>query len=196
MNHTVNVLHRQQIFKRFVFQIDELKLQHERYDGSMSAEITRLVLNRGDSVAMLLHDPETDEVLLCEQFRAPTIDKGPGWLMELPAGVVEAGEDPEECARREAIEEVGYSPKVLRKIACVYLSPGGSSERICVYYAEVSLSDQIGAGGGLIEEGEDIRLLRMPVADVIAKAEAGEIDDAKTLIAVQWLQLKKTTGGL
>jgi len=47
MDRTVNIIHRQEIFKRFVFRIDELKLQHERFDGTMSAEITRLVLNRG-----------------------------------------------------------------------------------------------------------------------------------------------------
>jgi len=190
MNRTVNILHREQVFKRFVFRIDELKLQHERFDGTMSAEITRLVLNRGDSVAMLLHDPAKNDLLLCEQFRAPTLDKDTGWLLELPAGVVEDGEDPEECARREAVEETGFSPRKLERIACVYLSPGGSSERIFVYYAEVALSDQIGAGGGLVEEGEDIGLIRMPVEEAIAKARAGEIQDAKTLIGIQWLELR------
>ena len=80
MNHTVKIIQREQVFKRFVFRIDELKLQHERYDGTMSAEITRLVLNRGDSVAMVLHDPKRNEILMCEQFRAPTIDKDQdGW---------------------------------------------------------------------------------------------------------------------
>jgi ADP-ribose pyrophosphatase len=187
MNRIVNVIQRQEVFHRFVFRIDELKLQHERYDGSMSAEISRLILNRGDSVAMLLHDSESRQLLFCEQFRAPTLDKGPGWLLEVPAGMLEAGEDPEECARREAIEETGFSPRTLRKIACVYLSPGGSSERIHLFYAEVSLSDKIGAGGGLVEEGEDIRLIRMPTAEAIARAAKGEIEDAKTLIAIQWL---------
>jgi nudix-type nucleoside diphosphatase (YffH/AdpP family) len=191
MKRTVRVVSRQEIFHRFVFRIDEVKLQHERYDGSMSAEITRLILNRGDSVAMLLHDPENHQLLMCEQFRAPTLDKGPGWLIEVPAGVVETGEDPEECARREAIEETGYSPKTLQRIGCVYLSPGGSSERIHLYYAEVALSDKIAAGGGLLEEGEDIRLILMPVAEALAKAAKGEIEDAKTLIAIQWLALRQ-----
>ena len=191
MKKIINIIQRQQIFHRFVFRIDELKLQHERYDGTMSAEITRLVLDRGDSVAMLLHDPEKDCILFCEQFRAPTLDKDSGWLVEVPAGVLESGEDPAECARRETVEETGYAPRLLRRIACVYLSPGASSERIHLFYAEVSLADQIGAGGGLPEEGEDIRLIQLPVVEALAKATAGEIQDAKTLIAIQWFGLQR-----
>jgi nudix-type nucleoside diphosphatase (YffH/AdpP family) len=188
----IKIIQRQQIFHRFVFRIDELKLQHERYDGTMSAEITRLVFDRGDSVAMLLHDPEKDCLLLCEQFRAPTLDKDSGWLVEVPAGVLESGEDPAECANRETIEETGYAPRLLRRIACVYLSPGASSERIHLFYAEVSLGDQIGTGGGLMEEGEDIRLIQLPVEEAFAKATAGEIQDAKTLIAIQWFGLQRS----
>jgi nudix-type nucleoside diphosphatase (YffH/AdpP family) len=186
----INIIQRRQIFHRFVFRIDELKLQHERYDGTMSPEITRLVLDRGDSVAMLLHDPEKDSILLCEQFRAPTLDKDSGWLVELPAGMLESGEDPAECARRETVEETGYAPRSLRRIACVYLSPGGSSERIHLFYAKVSLADEIGPSGGLTEEGEDIRLIQLPVREALAKAAAGEIQDAKTLIAIQWFELQ------
>jgi ADP-ribose pyrophosphatase len=189
MDRTVNIIERHEIFRRFVFRIDEIKLRHERYDGSMSAEITRLVLNRGDSVAMLLHDGANQTILMCEQFRAPTLAKGPGWLMELPAGMIDGDEDPAESARREAVEETGYSPRSLVKIGCVYLSPGGSSERIHIFYAEVSLADKIAAGGGLLEEGEDIRLILMPAAEAIAKAKNGEIEDAKTLLAIQWLML-------
>ena len=174
-----------------MFRIDELKLQHERYDGTMSREITRLIFERGDSVAMLLHDSEKESILLCEQFRAPTLEKDSGWLVELPAGVLEAGEDPAECANRETMEETGFAPKSLRRIACFYLSPGGSSERIHLYYVEVSLADQIGAGGGLAAEGEDIRLIQLPVKEAFAQAAAGEIHDAKTLIAIQWLELQR-----
>ena len=182
MNRTVNIFHRQEVFHEFVFRIDEVRLRHARFDGTMSAEITRLVLNRGDSVAMLLHDAELQVVLLCEQFRLPAYDKGPGWLLEVPAGMVDGDEDPVEAARRESIEETGYAPREFKRIGCVYLSPGGSSERIHLYYAEVSLGDKIAAGGGLVSEGEDIRLVLMPVAEAIAEARKGEIDDAKTLI--------------
>jgi nudix-type nucleoside diphosphatase (YffH/AdpP family) len=189
MNRTVEILQRREVFKKF-FRIEEVTLRHELYNGSMSAEMTRLILDRGDSVAMLLCDPEKQTVLLCEQFRVPTYDKGPGWLLELPAGTLEQGEDAEECARREAMEETGYSVKSFRRITSVYLSPGGSSERIHIFYGEVSMSDRLGAGGGVLAENEDIRLISMPVAEAIAKARDGQIQDAKTLIGLQWLELK------
>jgi ADP-ribose pyrophosphatase len=191
MRRDVHVLQNREVFNRFVFRIEELTLRHERFDGSMSDDIVRLVLNRGDSVALLLTDVENSYVLLCEQFRAPTCEKGPGWLLELPAGMLEKGEDAAECARRETMEEIGYSVRDLNRIACVYLSPGGSSERIHIFHADVTAKDAVAEGGGLKEEGEDIRLVRMPVADALAKARNGEIQDAKTLIGLQWLELAR-----
>ena len=182
MDRTVNIIHREEVFRKFVFRIDQVRLRHRRFDGTMSDEITRLVLNRGDSVAMLLHDASRQQILLCEQFRLPAYEKGPGWLLELPAGMIDGDEDPREAARRESVEEVGYSPRTLERIGCVYLSPGGSSERIHLFYAEVSLEDQIAKGGGLVSEGEDIRLVLMPAAEAIRRARVGEIDDAKTMI--------------
>jgi ADP-ribose pyrophosphatase len=190
MEKSIKIFHRAPIFKRAIFQIDEVVLQHQRFDGSMSGEITRLILNRGDSVAILLLDRSDGTLLFCEQFRAPTIDEGSGWLLELPAGMIDHEENWEACARREILEELGYSVGTLRRIASVYLSPGGSSERIQIFFAEVSAADAIAQGGGLLEEGEDIRLVRMPFAEALEKAHRGEIDDAKTLIALQWLELE------
>jgi ADP-ribose pyrophosphatase len=190
MEKTVKIVHRTPVFKRAIFQIDELVLEHQRFDGSMSGEVTRLILNRGDSVAVLLLDRADSTVLLCEQFRAPTLDEGSGWLLELPAGMIDREEDREACARREILEELGYSIGALRRIASVFLSPGGSSERIHVFFAEVSGTRAIAQGGGLREEGEDIRLVRVPLAEAMEKARRCEIDDAKTLIALQWLELE------
>jgi len=190
MNRTVEILQRREVFKKF-FRIEEVTLRHELFNGSMSAEMTRLILDRGNSVAMLLYDPENQTVLLCEQFRLPTYEQGPGWLLELPAGTLERGENAEECARREAMEETGYAVKSLRRIACVYLSPGGSSEKIYIFYGEVSTTDRLGKGGGVLAEDEDIRLISMPMAEAFAKARDGQIQDAKTLIGLQWLELQQ-----
>lgn len=193
MERRVHILSRTEIFRRAIFRIDELRLQHERYDGSMSAPITRLVLNRGDSVAILLHDPARRMVVLCEQFRPPTLDHGVGWLLELPAGMVEPGEPPEACARREVVEETGYPLTRIDHVATAYLSPGGSSERVHIFHAEVSVRDDAPLTAGLAGEGEDIRVVGLEVDDAFAKAKAGEIIDAKTLVALQWLELRLRT---
>lgn len=189
MDHRIEILQRKTVFNRFVFRIDELQLRHELYDGSMGAQITRLVLERGDSVAVLPHDPDAGVVLLCEQFRVPTVAQGPGWLAEIPAGVLEEGESSETCARRETLEETGHEIEALTRIATVYPSPGGSSERIHVFYGQIALRPDAPDTAGVANEGEDIRILRLAVDDALAKVRAGELQDAKTVIALQWLEL-------
>ena len=188
MDRYVKIIQRETVFHRFIFRIDEVQLQHERFDGSMGPQIVRLVLERGDSVAILPHDPVNRVVLLCEQFRLPTITHGSGWLMEIPAGILEVGEDPESCARRETIEETGYSVEALDTITTVYLSPGGSSERIHIFRGVIALRADAADTAGVESEGEDIRIVRMPVDEAFAKARSGELVDAKTVIALQWLE--------
>lgn len=189
MDRRVRVIQRRNVFDGF-FRIEEVQLEHERYDGSTTGPITRLIFHRGDAVAVLLHDPAKRSVLLCEQFRTPTVDNGPGWLVELPAGVIEHGEDPETCARREMPEETGYEVTTLQRIATIYPSPGGSSERIHIFYAPISFRDDAKQTGGLASEGEDIKLMTLPDEQAIAQARDGRILDAKTMIALQWLALR------
>src|SRR5262249_52373328 len=132
-------------------------------------------------------------VIFTEQFRYPAYEKGPGWLLEIPAGTIEDGEtdDPRVTLRRELMEEIGYEVMQFRKIASFYVSPGATSERIHLYYAAASPTDQKGKGGGLAAEGEDIRTVVMSVADALKKIESGEIVDAKTIIGLQWLQSQR-----
>lgn len=189
MSLRIEICKRKIIFERAFFRIEEMRLRHERFDGSMGAPITRLVLERGDSVAVLPHDPAAGMVLLCEQFRAPTVGRGPGWMSEIPAGILEQDEAIEACARRETQEEIGHAVEALTHIATVYLSPGGSSERVHIFYGRIVLSPDAPDTAGVVKEGEDIRILRIPVDTALARLRAGEIQDAKTTIALQWLEL-------
>lgn len=194
MDRRVDILQRKELFHRAIFRIDEVRLQHERFDGSMTPPLTRLILDRGDSVAVLAHDPVNHTVLLCEQFRPPTLAGGPGWLLEIPAGMIEGGEDAETCARRETMEETGHSANALTPIATAYLSPGGSSERVHIFYAAIESRAAVSDTGGVGHEGEDIRIVRLPVHEAFAKMRNGELLDAKTIIALQWLELEQTRG--
>lgn len=189
MNRRIEVSQRKTVFQQFIFRIDELQLRHELHDGSMGAQITRLVLERGDSVAVLPHDPAAGVVLLCEQFRAPTVARGPGWLTEIPAGMLEEGESSEACARRETMEETGHEIGALTWIATVYPIPGGSSERIHVFCGRIALRPDAPETAGVASEDEDIRVLPVPVEEALRRMRAGEIQDAKTMIALQWLEL-------
>jgi nudix-type nucleoside diphosphatase (YffH/AdpP family) len=189
MTRRVEVLSRETVFKNF-FRIIQARLRFERYDGTMSDEVTRLVFERGDSVAALVHDQEADTLTFTEQFRYPTVEKGPGWLLEIPAGSVEDGEEPAQTMRRELEEEIGCRVETLTPIHSFYVSPGGTSERIHLFYALVTPAHYVSEGGGLASEHENIRVVTMPVKDAFAQMWAGQMHDAKTLIALQWLHLR------
>lgn len=189
MKKRIELIGTKEVFRRAFFRVVEARFRFERYDGTMSAEVVRLDLDRGDSVAALVHDSGDDTVVLTEQFRYPTYQKGPGWVMELPAGVLQTGEDPEQAIRREIVEEVGYAVARVEPIAKFYASPGGTSERILLFYARVTRSDRVTSGGGLESEGEDIRAVKLPVSDAMQALRDGTIVDAKTIIALQWLAL-------
>ena len=194
MKRRVDIVSETDVFEKLIFRIIEGRLRFERFDGSMSEEIVRLKLDRGDSVAAVLHDEDDDTVVLTEQFRYPTHDKGPGWLLELPAGVVDADEQPEQCMRREIVEEVGYEVSSIEPIYKFYVSPGGTSERILLFYARVTPSARVSNGGGVASEGEDIRTTHLSVDDAIERVRNQEIVDAKTIIGLQWLDLNRRLG--
>ena len=102
--------------------------------------------------------------------------------------MIERGETPEEAIQREIHEETGYKADQVEHISTFYVSPGGSSERIMLYYAAVSGAGPSDGYGGLASENEDIKLIEIPVADAFGQLRRGEIADAKTIIALMWLE--------
>ncbi|MBV9689741.1 MAG: NUDIX hydrolase [Ktedonobacteraceae bacterium] len=175
------------IFNDF-FKIQEVILRFLRFDGQMSKPVRRLVFERGDAVAAIILNRHTQKVILINQFRYPTYEKGPGWIYEVVAGILETNEKPEEAMRREITEEIGYKCSDLTHIATFYVSPGGTSERIFLYYAEVSDADRVSAGGGLASENEDIQLIELSLLELWEALDTATIVDAKTIIAATWLR--------
>ena len=182
----VEVRSRRRLMDDF-FKVDEAEVSFERADGSMTPPARRLVFERGDSVAAVVYHRESDSLLFAEQFRYPTVDKGPGWLLEVVAGMIDAGESPEAALSREIEEELGFALTTCEPIATFFVSPGGSSERIWLYYAEVTEAGRVGAGGGVAAELEDIRIVRMSAAAAKDALRQGSLADAKTIIGLQWL---------
>jgi len=173
-----------------VFTIQEATVRFQKFNGEMSQPVHRMVFERGDSAAALIFNRDTQKVLLINQFRYPTYEKGPGWIIEVVAGVVNEHEQPDETIRREILEEIGYEVRSdLIPIATFYVSPGGTSERITLYYVEVGDADHVAQGGGLVAEHEDIELVAMTLPDLKHSVEQGKLLDAKTLIAAQWFLL-------
>jgi nudix-type nucleoside diphosphatase (YffH/AdpP family) len=187
----VEIYEKRRVFDGF-FKIDEVKLRYERFNGTMAPVATRLCFERGDSVAAVILDTDNQEIILVNQFKYPSFEKGPGWITELIAGMIDEGETPEVAIRRELIEETGYRAAKLEYVSTFYVSPGGSSERIVLFYAEVDASDKVAKGGGLRSEGEDIKLVRFPIQEVGRILSTNEIMDAKTMIGLMWLSQRWT----
>jgi len=181
-----------------VFKLDRAVLCYEKFDGQLSDEVSRLVFERGDSVAVMLYDRDQDSVILVKQFRYPVYvrEKDMGWLLETVAGVVDRDRTPDEVARAETVEEAGYSLEELEHVATFYPSPGACSERIHLYLGYVSAANRVGPGGGRLGESEDIQVQEMPLDEALHLVRQGAIRDATTIIALQHLALRhKQTEG-
>ena len=185
-NNDVDIEARETCYQGF-FRMDRLRLRHGRFDGGWTPTLTREVLLRGLAVAVVPYDPVRDEVVLIEQFRAGALVAGePAWMVEIVAGMAHEGEDPEAVARRESVEETGLEIGAMEPIARFMPSPGGSSEVVQIYVGRV---DADGAGGyhGVEDEGEDIRVFRLPADEAFGMLDDGRIDTAITLVGLYWL---------
>jgi ADP-ribose diphosphatase len=189
MNRSVTIIGEREIGRVASFRLVETRLQHERYDGTMSGELVRATFERGDSAAAVLHDVTNNMVLLVEQFRYAAWKNGMGWILELPAGMVETDDanNPEMTMKHEVLEETGYTVISLKHLTTFYLSPGASTERLFLFYGTIQPLDKVALGGGNAQEGEDIRTFLVPLGAALNKIFSGEIVDAKTIIGLQWL---------
>jgi ADP-ribose pyrophosphatase len=181
---------RETCFKGF-FKIDRFELRHKLFTGGWSDVIEREIFIRADATCVLPYDPMEGTVVLLEQFRAPIMGQNQSpWLVELVAGMNEAGEIPENVATREAKEEADLELLELEPIMEYLVSPGGSTEKVYLYCAKV---DSLGVGGihGLEEENEDIKVHVVSFESAIEMLNSGQINNAAAIISLQWLALNK-----
>jgi ADP-ribose pyrophosphatase len=173
------------------FKVVRYFFRHSLHEGGMSGVISREVFERGQAGAVLLYDPDRDEVVLIRQFRAGSYIAGHHpWTWEAVAGIIEQGESAEEMVRREAVEEAGLEVGEMLPIQNVMLTPGACSESCQIFVGRVDTSK---AGGvfGLASEGEDILVKVLPFAEAYAMVERNEVDNAVGVIALQWLALHR-----
>ncbi|EPU0990897.1 ADP-ribose diphosphatase [Cronobacter turicensis] len=184
----VEIIAREKLYRGF-FSLDLYRFRHRLFNGEMSGEVRREIFERGHAAVLLPFDPVRDEVVLIEQIRIAAFDTSDTpWLLELVAGMIEPGETVEEVARREAEEEAGLSVGRVKKFMSYLASPGGTSERLSLLVGEV---DAMTAQGihGLADENEDIRVHVVSREQAYQWVEEGRIDNAASVIALQWLQL-------
>jgi ADP-ribose pyrophosphatase len=188
----VEILEREKIYNAFL-QVDRIGLKHRLYEGGWSNRIVRELSVRDEAVGVLLFDPADNKIVLVRQFRIGAInDEASPWLLELVAGMVGNNEELEDVARRETQEESNCQIIELIKICDYYSSPGVSDEKVTLFCGKVDASN---AGGiyGLAEENEDIEVVVMSYDDAQEALNSGAINNAMSIIALQWLAFNKKT---
>ncbi|NIL16241.1 GDP-mannose pyrophosphatase NudK [Pseudomonas sp. AN3A02] len=175
------------VLKKYTFDL-------RRRDGSWQSQ-TREIYDRGNGATILLYNRERRTVLLIRQFRMPTFVNGyHGYLIESAAGLLDNA-SPEERIRLEAEEETGYRVGHVEKIYSAFMSPGSVTERIHFFIGEYQPSDRVSDGGGLEDEGEDIEVLELGFEAALAMVESAEIVDGKTIMLLQYLELRMLKEG-
>ena len=184
----VEIIDKTTAFRGF-FTINTYQIRHRLYNGGWTGSVTREMFERGHAAVVLPYCLKTDQLVLIEQFRLGALPtRSSPWLLEAVAGMFGPNESPEEVVRREAMEEAGLTLGRLEPMLSYLSSPGGTTERIYLYLGEIVGEVHPGIFG-LAEEQEDIKVHLMPRTEALALLESGEIDNAASVIALQWLSL-------
>ncbi len=171
------------------FKLAAMKMTHRRFDGGFNRDLPREVLVGVDAALLLPYDAARDRVLMIEQFRTAPARRGDNnpWTLEPVAGIVDAGETPEDAARRETEEEAGLALKGMEKMFAFYASPGSNTDYFHCFLGLADLPDDHAQFGGLDVEGEDIRLHLVNRADALRLIETGEITAGPLVAMLLWL---------
>lgn len=164
---------------------------YRRKDGTWVQQM-RESYDRGNGAAILLYNNDKDTVVLIRQFRMPSFLNGndTGMLIETCAGLLDDN-DPDTCIIKEVFEETGYRIDKVEKVMQAYMSPGAVTEIVHLYLGEYTDQMKENIGGGLVDEHEEIEVLELPFSEALNMIITGEIIDAKTIILLQHLALRK-----
>lgn len=187
------VVHGQSADHAGYFVTETVELQHPRFTGGLSDTITREVFVAADAAIVLPYDPVRDRVLLVEQFRMGPWRRGARypWMLEPVAGRVDPGETPEDCVRREAVEEAGIALREVIEIGTGYPTPGYSTEYFYIFCGICDLPDGIEGHHGEEEENEDIRTHVLDWGRAEGLLSSGEANNIPLVLALTWLSRER-----
>jgi len=188
MNHSKTLLH------EGFLRVYRYEFEVEKHQGG-ARRIWWEVMERGNAVAVLGHDPKRDEIVLANEFRPGALVAGEyAYRDNLVAGTIEDGETALGAAVREMQEETGLvlsDPLLIHSGA--YVSSGGTSEKISLVYGTIDTSSAAGVHG-IAAENEDILTVVVSAKVFIERVRSGDINDLKTLVAGYWFAERHATG--
>jgi GDP-mannose pyrophosphatase NudK len=172
------------------YTLKKITYEFLKNDGTLQTQ-SREAYDRGNGATILLYNKEFKTVILTRQFRLPSFINGnpTGMLIEACAGLLDK-DNPEDCIKRETEEETGYKIKDVTKIFEAYMSPGSVTEILFFFVAEYTKLMKVHDGGGVEHEQEDIEVLEITFDKAMLMVEDGHIKDAKTIMLLQYVQLK------
>lgn len=175
-------------YRRF-FAIEEYDLSHRQFAGGFGPVLDREAFVSVDAAVVLPYDPIRDRVLVIEQFRVGPFARGDSnpWLIEPIAGRIDAGETPEDAARREALEEAGLALGPLLPAPSFYPTPGAKTEYLYCFIGLADIPDAERQLGGVADEGEDIRAHLLSFDELMALLDSGEADNGPLVVLALWL---------
>lgn len=151
----------------------------------------RYVEDHGRAVVVLPYNPAKKTALLVTMPRAALRFAGGADVLEAPAGILEPGEAPADCARRELVEEAGLDVSDLEPAGSVWVSPGTTTEQVDLFLVSYDDAQRTGAGGGLESENENITVVEMGLDALWDTCHGDAPADAKTRILVETLRLRR-----
>jgi len=193
MNKNVRILQTEVLSDNW-YTLRKIVYEYKTNDGNWHQQ-SREAYDRGDGAVILLYNKESRSVILTRQFRMATFLNGnaDGMMVEACAGLLDQ-DSPEDCIRREALEETGYHIVEIEKAFEAYMSPGSVTELIHFYTAVYTPAMKTGNGGGLAHEQEDIEVLEIPFEDALAMIDKGIIKDGKTIMLLQYARIQGLLG--
>ncbi|MBX2882607.1 MAG: NUDIX domain-containing protein [Granulosicoccus sp.] len=183
----IRVLRRQLLSDEWA-RLEQVKFDYLRSDGTWQTQ-QREIYHRGHGAAILLYNLNLSTIVLTRQFRFPAWEiDGQGFLLEVPAGIIE-GQNAMETACLEAEQETGFVVRNAQFLYQAFATPGSVTEQLSYFAAAYDPENRTGEGGGVHDEGEDIEVLEVPVEKALRWVADGTIRDAKTIILLQYAQI-------
>ncbi|MDH0031678.1 MULTISPECIES: NUDIX domain-containing protein [unclassified Acinetobacter] len=183
----VTIESREPIFRGFI-QVEKVSFRHRLFNQpDYSSVIQRELIHRPEAAGVLLYNDQQQRFALIEQFRVGALnDTDSAWQLEIIAGVLDGDEAPEDCIRRESLEESGCEVQQLQHLFSFYPSAGACSEFFHLYAAEVELP-KMGGIFGMPDEGENIQLHLFDYSELGTLLKNGRLRNAPVIMALQWL---------